>query len=893
MPRTDARGPPSRTALAEAGLAAGAPRAPAPGHKQATTANKNTQELDSKPVTAKGGGARGPSPPRPSTFYVGTSVELALAIQERGFNTARTAARGENALLGAGVYCTPVLSMAVAHARTHPSRGAVLELYCDLGRCRALSPDDPLMTTWQQHGFDSAWAPPALVAAGFPEACIKLSASVSIVRVLAGDTAALRGLGLAVRGDGKLVALPAAPAPKPALRKRARCEEGAEQFAHLLRAWKLHDVMGQLAAEGVTDVAVLRDELPPADIERLPLGRVYKTRLTRLVEALHGQRDLLSHQTARALALLERLRETPTSAAVCAALADDEGTAVAPVIAALVARGAVAVVLASVAAPAASADLLDSALVMVSRLAASAHRGELVASGASAVVLRALHAHPRAALVQRRGLGALRRLLYDERGVLDPANALAVGQARGVRVVVAAMRAHGGHAMLQENACRLLFELAIATTTRAEILREGGVPAVLAAMTAHAGQPRLLLIACRALLRSLYNTPPGAPGGADAGVVLALLAAMRAHAQHGALQVRACCVLAAVCKRGACQDALLEGAGVPVLLAAIGAHTKSMCVGLFVLNTLCHTASSRAAIVAGGGVGVLLGAVDAHAGDARLVQQCLLCLCNIAICAAHRAVIVGAGAVARVLAAMATHRAHLLVQQHGCGLLQNLAVTHPERRGDVAAAGAAGPVLEAMRSHPGAPRMQAIGSLLLRTLAMDPDTRGAIVRAGGIALVLAALTAHRALAPNQKHGCDALHNFVTGSEDFQLQLMEAGGAVLIAEAMLAHPASSEVVLSACFALRVLVAHAACRTALADSGGIRLLLDAMVRHSADLAVCENACVILCGIGWSEALLQRRIRDAGGGVVLAQAASLPGGSGMCRQLASDLLRKIALV
>ena len=90
---------------------------------------------------------------RPDRFYHATSEENALRIQEHGF----VIPDGPGGLLGRGVYCTPTLPKAMDYQKG-PQDVVISELKIDLGNCKQLVENDPMMKTWQNH-FDSAWAP--------------------------------------------------------------------------------------------------------------------------------------------------------------------------------------------------------------------------------------------------------------------------------------------------------------------------------------------------------------------------------------------------------------------------------------------------------------------------------------------------------------------------------------------------------------------------------------------------------------------------------------------------------------------------------------------------------------------------------------------------------------
>ena len=85
----------------------------------------------------------------PSEFYHGTSLEAALAIQRNHF---RVDLSGTNAgaMLGTGVYATATLEKAMNYAKPKPHSGAIFKLRVDLGKCKELVANDPMMKTWHR-----------------------------------------------------------------------------------------------------------------------------------------------------------------------------------------------------------------------------------------------------------------------------------------------------------------------------------------------------------------------------------------------------------------------------------------------------------------------------------------------------------------------------------------------------------------------------------------------------------------------------------------------------------------------------------------------------------------------------------------------------------------------
>jgi len=145
-----------------------------------------------------------PSKKRPTTFYHATNLKAALTIQEGGFRVPL----GTGGCLGPGIYCTTSLKKAFDYLKCRDG-GVIFELRIDLGRCKTLAANDPMMKTWQQNDFDSAWHRTGAVNSVGKEKeenCIKDPSRIRIVRPIPGHTGKLLEVGYDVIGD-KLVIL--------------------------------------------------------------------------------------------------------------------------------------------------------------------------------------------------------------------------------------------------------------------------------------------------------------------------------------------------------------------------------------------------------------------------------------------------------------------------------------------------------------------------------------------------------------------------------------------------------------------------------------------------------------------------------------------------------------
>ena len=95
-----------------------------------------------------------------SELYHATSLEAALRIQAEGFRVPKGPSQQKaGALLGPGVYASTTLQKAMKYC-DGPEGGIIFQISVDLGRCKILEQNDPLMTTWHMililHGHQRA-----------------------------------------------------------------------------------------------------------------------------------------------------------------------------------------------------------------------------------------------------------------------------------------------------------------------------------------------------------------------------------------------------------------------------------------------------------------------------------------------------------------------------------------------------------------------------------------------------------------------------------------------------------------------------------------------------------------------------------------------------------------
>ena len=71
------------------------------------------------------------------------------------------------------------------HNQNRPYSGVVLKLKVDIGKCKKVGKNDPMMKTWHENGYDSVWSP-AGANGKRGEHCVRDPARVQIVDMYLG-----------------------------------------------------------------------------------------------------------------------------------------------------------------------------------------------------------------------------------------------------------------------------------------------------------------------------------------------------------------------------------------------------------------------------------------------------------------------------------------------------------------------------------------------------------------------------------------------------------------------------------------------------------------------------------------------------------------------------------
>lgn len=151
-----------------------------------------------------------------------------------------------------------------------------------------------------------------------------------------------------------------------------------------------------------------------------------------------------------------------------------------------------------------------------------ASRAEILAKGAVDVICAAMAAHPQDALVQEKACLALSNLAIGP-GEVEV-------RSKGLQLILTAMHTHRASRQVQLKGCRALANCAFSSDGEADVLAQGGVGSTLAAMTAHPDDAQIQEEGADALA----NLAGGEPGKTEilrAGGLEVLHAANNKHRQ--------------------------------------------------------------------------------------------------------------------------------------------------------------------------------------------------------------------------------------------------------------------------------------------------------------------------------------------------------------------------
>ena len=200
--------------------------------------------------------------------------------------------------------------------------------------------------------------------------------------------------------------------------------------------------------------------------------------------------------------------------------------------------------------------------------------------------------------------------------------------------------------------------------------------------------------------------------------------------------------------------------------------------------------------------------------------------------------ILSAGGVTAVLRAMRAFPENEGVQSACCRALQHISITNTHCAKTILAEGSIECIVETMRVHFQNEGVQHAGCAALRALANSKATKREIVSVGGVNAILSAMRGHIDTESIQKQACAAIRNIAYMSSARKMadvsQCVEG-----IVAAMRAHAHDGGVQQQGCAAMVNLTHKSASNVRkIVEAGGVQVVAEAMTRHI-DLAQVRQA------------------------------------------------------
>jgi hypothetical protein len=648
----------------------------------------------------------------PNIFYHGTSVESAFGIQTYGFNTGR-AGGPSVALLGPGVYCTTVLEKALDYSKSLQCGGVVLMLKCDLGKCKLLLTGDAMMKTWQQNGFDSAFAPSGANFRNLAENCIKDPKRVQLLRVLAGNTAKLQCMGVCVNDSGRLAMISqkvSIPSPVSECGKRKHLALSVdEDFLTLLETWKLDSVASVLAYEGISDAAVLVNELDINDIEKIKIGIVFKARLRSLVMHLvvETQQNAVHCLSAKRMAAtlaeagqdMRILNDVFDEMSVMSSSATGQRT--------ICKSGLVPAIMSVFKMKGVTTNVVQLASSILNCLIADGNVHAVVDSGTVVALVGAMRIQGDCINVLNCCLDVLRTIILQDRYRTHALEQIVMED--GVDTLVAIMAQYPG----DWNANRISFTLLHAITKHSTIFLDKVVgkamALLLAVQTTHWKHGPMALVGMQAFLEIIKSNTLHRDSMIEVGGIAAVFECMASNLADAALVSKCCSVLDVLSESiEMFATGTFQCDGVKSFVSVLREFGKNLLYPELIFNCCvalkraCSSLEVRSAVFSSGSVRLIVDLLILYKSDAQIQLSGIALLRVLSKCQKNLFEVAVVGGIDIILQSMELHTANVKLLIEGSNALQAIAIQHTNNVDAILAKKGFATLMKAIQTHPSA-----------------------------------------------------------------------------------------------------------------------------------------------------------------------------------------------
>ncbi|KAK3263927.1 hypothetical protein CYMTET_27300, partial [Cymbomonas tetramitiformis] len=423
-------------------------------------------------------------------------------------------------------------------------------------------------------------------------------------------------------------------------------------------------------------------------------------------------------------------------------------------------------------------------------------------------------------------------------------------------VVIDALLMHDLHSKVQEHGCRAVANMCQTSgnEVKAGVLK--GIRAVVGALKTQVDDVGVIEHACRAIVR-LAVTRENRDKINQAGGVKALAGHLRQHLSNEVVQEWLCHATSSLLGKLDAQGVFAASVGVANTATSLKEHIKVAGVQEYGCLVLAHLALSedtkvRYKVVSCGGIECAVNAMKAHPEHAGVQEYAAKCIANISHDKQTEVTISKSGCIRVLLDAFSGHPLHIGVQEEASRAMANLSrfpgnevfSTRMWAPNSVTA------VCTALTTHTGQPVVVEEASRALAYLVVKNDMHGhnrqlLAAKLGATQAIIAGMAAFSQNENLQRWTGLALANLAQAKENKELQAV-SGGVERVVSTMNTHSDVGDVQMEACMALANLAETVDNKARIHETEGTLAIVAAMNNHLGHFRMQYQACRALANL-----------------------------------------------
>jgi len=750
------------------------------------------------------------------------------------------------------------LEKALDYAKSHPFCGIVFEVECDLGRCKTLVPNDPMMKSWQLSGFDSAWSPHGANSRGFSENCVKDPARVHIVRIFPGDTAKLHSMGMGIDSHGHLCTLNSLHSTMGGSRngchKRKHSSISTDsKLCALLLKWKLGDIEDQLVAEGIDSCEVLVTELDLKDIPKMKIGILYQTRLRKLTVYLRKEEKQKHVDDLTATSLLACMKTHNSNAAELTKCYDSlvEMQKSGYQMEFMVNAGLLPVIFEGLETNKNELEVVRSGFSILSHFDTGTVLSELVVQNAIPIMVAIMKSQSKDEAVLASGLKIMHNIIKEAPNHTECATKMFSVELIGI--LLHAMKDFAENECLNLDACLVLEQLSNTAGRIAQVVEVGALPVIISTLARFSTIAAVQSTTQRVLGVLVEENHVHMKIAVEAGVLKVVAGCIRDNMQNVlALQQSSKCIfqltsmnVAAFGHRELHND-LDSTEIISIFTSVLKTHVKCgdivmQYVGLF---ASMRSPNFRNTIQKSEAIGIIYGIMVAPSQAIKIRSMCCSFFANLAQSAECRVQIFALNVVSEVMEVMVVDSNNMYTQQMCCMFLYSFLADESSQYYEYIVANQDTiNIKNAMTRYQQNAQMQLLGFQIIRCLARELAGQNHIMFSDSITVVLIAMKTHEDNARIQIQGMCALRQILLKNSTNQIWALENNIVGILVQVANKHMENLKVIIGVCSIYYIMILTAPFTNAMIKDKAVNVFLEIMTKFPNVAGIQDYSCILL--------------------------------------------------